>query len=554
MNNSDAFRNIEIGRALKKHLAASIRAHVEWATYRDANGLDSRTAPGTRDEIFAAADALGIDLIAVRAAFMAAPATTLPLDAAAIAAAVAALVPSTSAQPVDSAALDAPLPAPILDQSRNVPQEEPSPMPTQPDDASQPSQEGFEGRDAATVMAELIGLARPHLTPYAADTTLPGLLLPLIEAAVRGPRVVTQVKHVNGPAPVMPDANVTRWVKPNAAFGLTIPQCGKAHRRILADGPTIALCDYANAPAIDPDYVWQPAILAALVACDVKGRNVWCFGEAGTGKTEGAQQYAARLRRPFVRIALNDATELADIIGQEVLAKDGGMAWRDGMLTAAFRQPYCVILIDEPTFLRPGVMAAFQTALDGARSLWLPTGERVEAAQGVLILAADNTAGSGDASGRYVETRTMNAAFMNRFALKVQFSHLAPAVEAAMVSRRTGLALDACRIMSDFAGLTRKDCSAGKLTMGITPRELIYWADMVTVGMLSADAFASVVLAAADPTDKTALEMLASTSLTSEHARIDSLAHGQPQAAAPAPAFLQEGTSAIAGAYPKDQG
>ena len=88
------------------------------------------------------------------------------------------------------------------------------------------------------------------------------------------------------------------------------------------------------------------------------------------------------------------------------------MEWRDGKLTRAFRIPHCVILIDEPTLLRSGSLAVFQTALD-TREIHLPTGEVVRAADGVFIVACDNTAGCGDDSGRYVDTASVNVAFMD---------------------------------------------------------------------------------------------------------------------------------------------
>jgi hypothetical protein len=132
-----------------------------------------------------------------------------------------------------------------------------------------------------------------------------------------------------------------------------------------------------------------------------------------------------------------------------------------------------------------------------------------------------------------MKTKTpLNTAFRNRFARHVEYEYLSPSVEASMLHHRTNLALAACRIMTDFAALTRKDAAAGKLTMGVTPRRLIAWARVVMVRMSSADAFAQAVVQGTAPEDREALARLASTSLESKHATIDALAGGD----IPAPA------------------
>ena len=56
----------------------------------------------------------------------------------------------------------------------------------------------------------------------------------------------------------------------------------------------------------------------------------------------------------------------------------------------------------------------------------------------VLVFAADNTLGSGDDSGRYTGTGTMNAALIDRFSVIVPFTFLPIAVEVAAVKLHTG--------------------------------------------------------------------------------------------------------------------
>lgn len=493
---------IELPRGFRKALLRQLRGLAGWTEYREQHGIASN-GPGDRQGIIAACAHFGLDIEALRAAYDAAPGD----DAGE--AGEGATENNEGATTMHHATQ-----APASSEAGN----------------SEGEPNAFEGKAPDDVIADALAGLSVHLTPFVAGR-LPDALRPLAEQAVRGPRVrtVVQVKRERAPgapgASTVPDANVLQWVHAAQAFGLKGAAI-KMAPHVLATGATVPSCDYAQAPAVDPDFVWNPTVLAAMVACDARGLNLWSFGPAGTGKTEGAAQYAARLRRPFVRIAIDRSTEAADIIGQWVLAPGGGMAWQDGKLTAAFRMPYAVVLIDEPTLMRPGALAVFQTALD-TRRLYLPGGEIVEAEAGIFIIAADNTAGVGDDTGRYVDTNGMNAAFLDRFALRVSHDYMSPAVEAGMMHKRTRLPLAACRMMTDFAALTRRDVAAGKMTMGLTPRRLLAWANACAAGLDSVMAFGAAVVQGTAPEDRQALDMLASTSLASQHAEIDRLARGE---------------------------
>jgi MoxR-like ATPase len=393
--------------------------------------------------------------------------------------------------------------------------------------------EGFEGSDPETLIAEALAPASAHMTPHLAQM-LPGLIRPFVEAAAKGPRVVTKtiVRNVTVDsdgretveANAAPVVNVKRKTPLYSAFGLRKSDAPMAYRYAF-ENVCVNVCDYANAPEIDPGYVWNAEALTQLGAADATGMNAWAFGHAGTGKTEGVRQYAARLGRPFVRIPIDRTTEPQEIIGQEMPRKGGGMEWRDGKLTRAFRVPHCVILIDEPTLLRSGSLAVFQTALD-TREIHLPTGEVVRAGDGVFIVACDNTAGCGDDSGRYVDTASVNVAFMDRFAFRVEFSFLPPTQEIAMLANHSGVKQECARMMVDYAGLTRSNADAGKLTMGLTPRRLLCWAKAVQIGVSSAKAFQSCIVASAAPEDREVILMLEAQSLRSQHATIDAIARG----------------------------
>jgi MoxR-like ATPase len=530
------FDHIKLGRDFRPHVLSELKALPQWPTYMKIKGFNGRSSAITGNDIREACEHMGFDLNAAFVAFFSDPTNLHPGAPTVAAAAIAAeRINDREEDEMDSKTPMAPPTVEALDNGAD-------------------NVEGFEGRDAEALIAEALAPASAHMTPHLAQM-MPGLLRPFVEAATKGPRTVvkTVVKTVSNDgsetSSAAPVVNVLHKSALFKAFGMNRSDAPNAYRYAW-ENVFVNVCDYADAPAIDPCYVWNVEALTQLGAADVTGMNAWAFGHAGTGKTEGVRQYAAKLGRPFVRIPIDRTTEPQEIIGQEMPRKGGGMEWRDGKLTRAFRIPHCVILIDEPTLLRSGSLAVFQTALD-TREIHLPTGEVVRAADGVFIVACDNTAGVGDDSGRYVDTAAVNVAFMDRFAFRVEFSFLPASSEIAMLANHTGVRAECARLMVDYASLTRSNADAGKLTMGLTPRRLLCWAKAVKAGISSAKAFQSCIVAGAAPEDRETILMLEAQSLRSQHATIDGIARGTIDPNAP-DARTQGAVSATGLRFPDD--
>jgi AAA domain (dynein-related subfamily)/CbbQ/NirQ/NorQ C-terminal len=520
---NDFWPHIKLGRAFRPHVLATMKDVAGWTDYLAANGFTGRSESMTNKEIKTACYALGLDLDTIYAAFF----STIPLPAGKSTIDMERENENTDEDDnMTNLEIDAQVEARLAKASED-----------------EGAENMFEGANVDDVIADVLAPASVHMTPHLASM-MPALLRPLVEAAAKGPRIVvqtvTQLVDESGTAvapvaPVAPCVNVLRKTPLYAAFGMRKSDASAPFRHAF-ENIAVNVCDYVGAPAIDYDYIWQADVLAQLGAMDVCALNAWTYGPAGIGKTDGARQYAARLGRPFVRIPIERTTEPAELIGQEVPQKGGGFKWSDGKLTRAFRVPNCVILIDEPSLLRSGTLAVIMTALD-TRELHLVTGEVVRAAEGVFIIAGDNTSGCGDDTGRYVDTAPLSAAFMDRWALKIQYHHLPVGQETTMLSTRAGIHPVAAKIMVEYAALTRQDADKGKLTMGITPRRLLAWAHVVRVGVSSAKAWHASVVTSASPEDREALIMLEGVDLRAKHALIDGIVRGtiDPNAQAPDP-------------------
>jgi cobaltochelatase CobS len=299
----------------------------------------------------------------------------------------------------------------------------------------------------------------------------------------------------------------------------------------------VMIGDSPFAPFVDPAYQWNPGVLSELVAhTGAKGGFgfVWLAGHAGTGKSSMAEQYAARLGRPFYRINHTRDTEALSLLGMTVPKAGGGVEWQDGVLVKALRDPGAVILLDEISIAGPGALAVYHSLLEPNGSVVLETGERVLLDPRTVVLVADNTSGHGDGSGLYHGTGSTNRALLDRFAGVVVVDWLAPDAEAAMVSARSGANLDLCAALVSFAGLTRGKADAGDLLAPLGPRRLIAWARALSAGLDVERAWFGTVVRHSPPEDAETLVQLGKAGLPNK-TEMARLASGKAPKAKPAP-------------------
>lgn len=191
-----------------------------------------------------------------------------------------------------------------------------------------------------------------------------------------------------------------------------------------------------TAPAVDPVYIWRDSLLRHFVASQCEGENMWLAGPKGTGKTQAAQQFAARTGRSFTRINFQKFTAPEDYVGSTGL-ENGATLYKEGDFLLAYGRPGAVILLDEITNADPGNLAVLNGYLEpGAR---VNAGGKVRSrAAGVLILAADNSIGNGDDTGRYAGLRQMNSSLLDRFARGVVLEYLPDKEEEKALVNHTG--------------------------------------------------------------------------------------------------------------------
>lgn len=270
-------------------------------------------------------------------------------------------------------------------------------------------------------------------------------------------------------------------------------------------GETVDFSDYfvdvwndVDAPARVDDYVFNPQHLhQSLIALDDPlPDNVWLAGERGTGKTEFVSQIASRLGRRLFRVNFDEALERAEFIGGNTI-KDGNVVWKEGVITQAIQHTGAIILLDEIGFARAQNLAVLHALCERSphRSIVIAeTGVRIPVASHVVFFGADNSNGHGDATGNFAGVRDQNTAFLDRFSFTLRFEYLPQDDEIALVTNRTGLPVDASRVLVTFANTAREKARAGLLTQPPSLRQLFAWARAIQKGVPVGIAFENAIV------------------------------------------------------------
>lgn len=219
-----------------------------------------------------------------------------------------------------------------------------------------------------------------------------------------------------------------------------VAEAAPAQRKPIADVFGLNIpgdCEVYGQPYnVDPDYVFDEKTLKLALHAIESGQNIWLGGERGTGKTQFALQLAARTGRAFFRVSFDRNTERAEFIGADGLV-NGNTVWQDGQVLQAYRTAGAICLLDEASAVRPDYATTLHALLEPNSSYTITsTGETVQRAAGMAFIAADNTNGCGDSTGRYAGTSVQNSALIDRFAFSFKVRFLEPAIEIKLLENR----------------------------------------------------------------------------------------------------------------------
>ena len=159
---------------------------------------------------------------------------------------------------------------------------------------------------------------------------------------------------------------------------------------------------------------------------------VYVTGMSGNGKTTMIEQVCAASGRECIRVNITAETDEDDLIGGFRLINGETKFVFGGVVQAMQRG--AILLLDEID-LGTERMMCLQPVLEGKGIFIKKIGVFVKPTHGFNVVATANTKGKGE-SDRFVGTRCMNEAFMDRFSYWFEQDYADRTVEARIIIRK----------------------------------------------------------------------------------------------------------------------
>jgi hypothetical protein len=188
----------------------------------------------------------------------------------------------------------------------------------------------------------------------------------------------------------------------------------------------------AYVPEKDPNFV--PFGEFKQIDTIIKSRRfypIFVTGPTGNGKSTMVEQSCARNKRHYIRLQVNGQTDEDQLIGSKTLV-DGNIQIVEGPVLIAMRTG-AVLLMDELDAGDPNNVMCLQSILEGKPFYFKLKNEMVYPAPGFTVIATGNTKGRGSDSGKYIGTKMLNEAFLERFPVTFEQEYPTMSVELKII-------------------------------------------------------------------------------------------------------------------------
>jgi cobaltochelatase CobS len=263
-------------------------------------------------------------------------------------------------------------------------------------------------------------------------------------------------------------------------------------------------------PEIDEGYIFDKDITLSILAGFNHNRRVMVQGFHGTGKSTHIEQIAARLNWPCVRINLDSHISRIDLLGKDAIKlKDGKQIteFQEGMLPWSIQNPVALVF-DEYDAGRPDVMFVIQRILEVEGKLTLLDQNKViKPHPSFRLFATTNTVGLGDVTGLYHGTQQINQGQMDRWHILSSLNYLDENQELKVVLSKvnefdSNKNKEILKNMIKLANLTRGGFENGDISILMSPRTVISWAQNYKIFKDIVDSFKLTFLNKCDELEK----------------------------------------------------
>ena len=263
-------------------------------------------------------------------------------------------------------------------------------------------------------------------------------------------------------------------------------------------------------PEIDDGYIFDKETTLSILAGFNHNRRVMVQGFHGTGKSTHIEQIAARLNWPCVRINLDSHISRIDLLGKDAIKlKDGKQIteFQEGMLPWSIQNPVALVF-DEYDAGRPDVMFVIQRILEVEGKLTLLDQNKViKPHPSFRLFATTNTVGLGDVTGLYHGTQQINQGQMDRWHILSTLNYLDANQELKVVLSKvsefnSNKNQEILINMIKLANLTRSGFENGVISILMSPRTVISWAQNYKIFKDVVDSFKLTFLNKCDDLEK----------------------------------------------------
>jgi cobaltochelatase CobS len=263
-------------------------------------------------------------------------------------------------------------------------------------------------------------------------------------------------------------------------------------------------------PEIDEGYIFDKDTTLSILAGFNNNRRVMVQGFHGTGKSTHIEQIAARLNWPCVRINLDSHISRIDLLGKDAIKlKDGKQIteFQEGMLPWSIQNPVALVF-DEYDAGRPDVMFVIQRILEVEGKLTLLDQNKViKPHPSFRLFATTNTVGLGDVTGLYHGTQQINQGQMDRWHILSSLNYLDENQELKVVLSKvnefnSNKNKEILKNMIKLANLTRNGFENGDISILMSPRTVISWAQNYKIFKDIIDSFKLTFLNKCDDLEK----------------------------------------------------
>jgi 5-formyltetrahydrofolate cyclo-ligase len=195
----------------------------------------------------------------------------------------------------------------------------------------------------------------------------------------------------------------------------------------------LPMSEVSLVPAKNDTFVpWGHYDTIATILASKQFAPIYITGLSGNGKTTMIEQICAANGRDLVRVNITSETDEDDLLGGFRLV-NGETKFVYGPVVQAM-QKGAILLLDEID-LGSERMMCLQPVLEGKGIYLKKIGQYVRPSVGFNAVATANTKGKGE-SDRFVGTRVMNEAFLDRFSYWFEQDYADRTVEARIIIRK----------------------------------------------------------------------------------------------------------------------